>query len=93
MWIKRAWLFIVRFKVGRHGIPLAVLPIRCFQELLEGFGDIVALFKPATRKILRGLDVAAVTIDELQAYGKLDVVDIAAPGDNDLPVNIKILMR
>ena len=92
MWIKKAWLFILRFKVGRFGIPLAVLPIRCFNEIFEGFGDILALFKPLTGKLLFGMDTVQLAFEEMQAYGKLDIVDIAVNGDGG-PVNIRLLMR
>ncbi len=73
-------------------IPLAVLPLRCLDEVVEGAMDFLCLFRPLPKKVLSGVTMLQVFFDELRAYGRLDMVNIKASSDQH-PVRISVLMR
>jgi len=73
-------------------MPLALFPIRCFNEIVEGFTDFLSLFRLFGEKPFTICSIIRLFVVELQAYGKLDLLDIDVVNKTD-KVKIKCLMR
>lgn len=80
------------FRINKFRIPFLVLPIRCFHEVVEGFLDIMSLFRLFSKKPYSIALMVQLFIAELQDYGSLDLIDIDVLNKNER-VKIKFLMR
>jgi hypothetical protein len=78
-------------RIMRFPIVL-VFPLRCLDEVLEGWTDVLCLFKRACEKQFATLSAVDDALAMLRAYGPLDLVDIDA-GGADGRVKIKLLLR
>lgn len=92
MWTKNSHWLIFHLRIGAFGVPLAILPFRCLDEVIEGVMDIVSLFRPFPKKVLSVVTMLQVFFAELRAYGKLDLVKVKAY-DEKGPVRISIMLR
>lgn len=74
-------------------VPIPVLfPLRCPEEVAEGFLDILSLFKRVSKKAYPAMLGIENALMLLRNYGPLDVmdVDIKSP---ETRVKIKMLLR
>ena len=69
-----------------------LVPFRCVHEVLEGFMDILCLFKRISKKAYSCIYSAEAVLMAVQSYGRLDIVnvDVKSP---DAVVKVKILLR
>ena len=88
---KSHWL-IFRLRAGSFSLPLAILPFRCLDEVIEGVIDFFSLFRPIPKSVLSIITMLQVFFEELRAYGSFDLVKIEAYDDKG-PVRISILLR
>jgi len=77
---------IVRFPI------FLVFPLRCLEEVIEGWTDVLCLFKRVWEKGFATLSAIDDALAMLRAYGPLDLVDIDA-GGTDGRVKIRLLLR
>jgi len=77
---------IIRFPI------FLVFPLRCLDEVIEGWTDILCLFKRSCGKAYSALSLADDALGILRAYGPLDLADIDA-GNSDGRVKIRLLLR
>jgi len=91
MSIKRAHWIILQLRINSFAIPI-LLPFRCLNEVLEGFTDLLTLFRFANRKVWLCFHCAESFVSELQNYGNLDLIDITAGHGKD-SVKVKFLLR
>ena len=82
---------VVRLRAGKVRVPLAILPVRSIQELLDSALDILALFRPIAVKAYSGALFVQLFFEELRNFGPFDLVDIEIPREER--VRIKVLMR
>jgi len=73
-------------------MPIAILPFRSFLEILEGFHDFLSLFIYKGKAPRTWLTMVQLFIEELQAYGRLDFIDVNVKDKKDR-VKIKMLLR
>lgn len=92
MWTKKSHWLIFHIRIGAFAIPLAILPFRCLDEVIEGLMDIVSLFRPFPKKVLSAVTMLQVFFAELRSYGHLDLVKVKAY-DEKGPVRISIVLR
>lgn len=69
-----------------------IVPFRCASEVLEGFTDILCLFRGVSRKIFAYLDIAENALMLVQGYGPLDLVDVDVKSP-EARVKIKVFLR
>jgi len=82
----------VSFRVKSFRIPLAIIPLRCFYEVVEGFLDIASLFLPLSKKLFRIATTINMLVEEVQDYGSLDFIDVDVT-NKDERIKIKLLLR
>ncbi len=92
MWTRRSQLLIFHLRIKAFCLPLAVLPLRCTEEVIEGITDFFCLFRPFPKKVLSVVTMLQVFFEELRAYGSLDLVKVKVKND-DGPVKVSILLR
>lgn len=88
---KKNRYLLLRLRIGFFRLTI-FMPLRCLQEVVEGFGDFLSLFRWIDKRPYGFLTVAEGALDSLKDYGPLDLVnvDVKSP---DARVKIKILMR
>ncbi len=69
-----------------------IMPLRCAGEVLEGFTDILCLFRGISKKIIAYLDIAENALMLVQSYGPLDFVDVDVKSP-EARVKVKVLLR
>lgn len=69
-----------------------IIPFRCFSEILEGFSDILCLFRGISAKVYAAMDIAKNALMLVQSYGPLDLVDVDIKSPDER-VKVKILLR
>lgn len=69
-----------------------VLPIRCVNEVIEGFSDILSLFRWINKKAFKYISIVETVLQVIKEHGSLDLVDVAVKSPEE-KVKIKILMR
>lgn len=69
-----------------------IFPLRCLSEVLEGFADILCLFRRIGGKIFAAMDAAENALMLIQSYGSLDFVDVDIKSPK-ARIKIKILLR
>jgi hypothetical protein len=73
--------------------PIFILmPFRCVNEVLEGFMDILWLFRRVSKKAFSALYTVENAIMLVQDYGPLDIVDVNVRS-KDARVKVKVLLR
>lgn len=73
--------------------PIFILmPFRCINEVLEGFMDILWLFRRVSKRAFDALYTVENAIMMVQDYGSLDVVDVDVK-TKDARVKVKVLLR
>ena len=77
--------------IGKFHLPI-LLPFRCLTEVLEGFSDLLILFRFANKKVWFGFHCADAFISELRSYGRVDLLDVDV-SDRTNHVKIKLLLR
>ena len=82
---------LVTVRIGFFTLPI-VLPMRCAHEVVEGFMDIVSLFRWCGGKIYGYLKMAESALLLVKDYGPLDLVDVKVSSPDE-HVKIKILTR
>lgn len=92
MWTRKSHFLIFRLRVKGFCIPLAILPFRSLEEIVEGLTDIVSLFRPFPKKVLSAVTMLQVFFEALRAYGHLDLVRVSVRSE-DGPVRVNILLR
>ena len=78
-------------RFGAVPIPI-FLPLRCVEEIAEGFCDIASLFRRFSKKINTGVSVFDNLLRLIREQGPLDLVDVDVTNP-DSRVKIKILLR
>lgn len=88
---KKNRYLLLTLRIGFFRLPI-FMPLRCLQEVVEGFGDFLSLFRWIDKRPYGFLTVAEGALASLKDYGPLDLVnvDVKSP---DARVKIKILMR
>jgi hypothetical protein len=69
-----------------------IVPMRCLNEVLEGFTDILCLFRGISKKVFAAMDAAENVLMLIQSYGPLDFVDVDVKSP-EARVKVKILLR
>lgn len=79
-------------QVNKVRVPIAVLPIRCASEVLEGALDIMYLFRFISQPAVVWGEFIQNFLTEFQYYGKFDLIDIDVKNKSD-KFKMKILLR
>jgi hypothetical protein len=83
----------VLLSVRIHWFPIyLIVPFRCVNEVLEGFTDIMSLFRRVSGKVFAGLYAAENLLMLVQSYGSLDLVDVDVKSP-EARVKVKVLLR
>lgn len=69
-----------------------IVPFRCLSEVLEGFTDILCLFRRVSGKVFAATDAAENVLMLLQSYGPLDFVDVDIKSP-ETRIKVKVLLR
>ncbi len=69
-----------------------ILPLRCINEVVEGFSDVLYLFRFISKKALDYISIVEAAVRIVREHGPLDLVDVAVKTPEE-KVKIKILMR
>lgn len=91
MWTRKAAFVLISVRIKWFPIFL-IVPFRCVNEVLEGFMDIMSLFRHISGKVFAALYAAENMMMLVQSYGSLDLVDV----DVKSPVarvKVKVLLR
>lgn len=88
---RKSQFVLVSVRIGWFPIFI-LLPFRCLNEVLEGFMDILWLFRRVSKKAFGALYTVENTIMMVQDYGPLDVVDVDVKS-KDARVKVKVLLR
>lgn len=61
--------------------PIIILfPIRCIAEIIEGYADILCLFKFKNKKVWRMISLLEGVVSQLRNLEPLDLIEIRAKG-------------
>lgn len=88
---KKAKFVLISVRIGWFPFFLLV-PFRCVNEVLEGFMDIMSLFRRIGGKVFAGMYAAENMLMLVQNYGDLDIVDVDVKSP-EARVKVKVLMR
>jgi len=91
MSIKKNSHVIVTLHIGWFPFFI-VFPLRCFAEVVEGYADILCLFRCVSKKVWAGITFLENLVILIRNYGPLDLanVDVRSPEGN---VRIRFLLR
>jgi len=88
---KKACLVMLSVRIIRFPL-LLVFPLRCLDEVAEGWTDILCLFRRVCAKAFAALSVVNDALAMLRACGPLDLADIDV-ASADGRVRIRLLLR
>jgi hypothetical protein len=71
---------------------IIIFPLRCFNEIVEGFCDILCLFKRISEKACAHLSAIEAALLLVKNYGPLDLVNVNVTSPN-ARVKVKLLLR
>lgn len=96
MWTRKTRFVLVSIRIGLFRMPI-ILPMRCLNEIIEGFLDILTPFRRFSKKAYGYLKMAEGAMKIFKDYEPLDLVDIdvtdSSVHDKPQRVKIKILTR
>jgi hypothetical protein len=92
MWTKKNNFFVMSIIVNKVKIPIALFPIRCASEVVEGVLDILYVFRFISQSEIICGELIQNFLMEIKNYGKFDLVDIDVVNKSD-KVKIKLLLR
>ena len=55
---------------------IVVFPLRCFAEVIEGYADILCLFRFVSNKVWAGITFLENLVALIRDYGPLDLVNV-----------------
>jgi hypothetical protein len=91
MLTKKSSLVLITVRIKWFLIFLLV-PLRCVNEVLEGFTDMLSLFRRVSGKVFAGMYAAENMLMLVQSYGSLDLVDVDVKSP-EARVKVKVLLR
>jgi hypothetical protein len=91
MWNRKAAIVLMSARIGCFPLFI-VFPLRCLDEVMEGWTDVMCLFRRANAKAFAALSAVDDALAMLRAYGPLDMVDVDVAG-NDEHVKVRLLLR
>lgn len=88
---KKNSLVIATVRVGWFPF-FAIIPLRCLSEVIEGYADILCLFRFASKKIWYGITFLENLAGYVRTLGPLDLadVDVTSPEGS---VRVRLLLR
>ena len=88
---KKNSLVVATVRIGWFPV-IVVFPLRCFAEVIEGYADILCLFRPVSKKVWAGITFLENLVALIRDYGPLDLadIDVASPEGK---VRIRFLLR
>lgn len=91
MLTKKSKFVLMTIRIGWFPFFM-IVPLRCVNEVLEGFADILCLFRSVSKKIFAYLNMAENVLMLIQSYGTLDLVDVDVKSP-EARVKVKVLLR
>ncbi len=88
---RKSRFVLISVRIGWFPIFI-LMPFRCVNEVLEGFMDILWLFRRVSKRAFGVLYNVENALMMVQDYGSLDVVDVDIKS-KDARVKVKVLLR
>ena len=88
---RRNSLVVATVRIGWFPF-IVVFPLRCFAEVIEGYADILCLFRFVSHKVWAGITFLENLVALIRNYGPLDLVnvDVQSPEGS---VHVRFLLR
>jgi hypothetical protein len=88
---RKAAIVLLSARIMRFPLFI-VFPLRCIDEVAEGWTDVMCLFRRANAKVFAALSAVDDALAMLRAYGPLDVADINV-AEREGRVRLRLLLR
>lgn len=91
MWTRKNRFVFITVRIW--WVPIFMLvPFRCIDEVLDGFMDILWLFRRVSKRAFDALYAVENVVMTVQSCGALDIVDVDVKS-KEARVKVKVLLR